>query len=259
MTKPTFTIGADPELFLLNSVNKKYISSIGLIGGSKEKPRDIGRGCAVQEDNVAVEFNIPPCHDLKSFVDSLEYNLQYLQSTAERLGLVLAIDASAEFAPDQLATPASQVFGCDPDYNAWTRSINPRPSANNQMLRSAGGHIHVGFDSSELNFEQVVRAMDLFVGCEMLEFDNDTRRRELYGKAGAFRRKEYGIEYRTASNAWVKSRDLMEWAYNQTGKALEFVSKGKIIPDDGICLLIQECINTSNATLLPKVREWANG
>lgn len=258
-TTPVFTIGADPELFFFDPKADKYISSIGLIGGSKKEPRPIGKGCAVQEDNVAVEFNIPVCHDLSSFVEGLEYNLQYLESTAKSLGLVLAIDPSARFTEDQLANPAALVFGCEPDYNAWTRSINPRPHCDDPALRSAGGHIHVGFDDKELDFEQVVRAMDIFVGCEMVEFDDDTARRKLYGGPGAFRRKSYGIEYRTASNAWIKSREKMTWAYDQTKKALEFVASGKIIPADGIGKTIQECIINSDRTLLGNVRGWVNG
>ena len=54
-------LGCDPEILLVNATGK-YISSVGLIGGSKDFPRPIdGEGNAVQEDNVSVEFNTPPC------------------------------------------------------------------------------------------------------------------------------------------------------------------------------------------------------
>jgi hypothetical protein len=258
-----FTIGADPELFLRNAAGE-FVSSIGLIGGTKEAPKPIGEGCAVQEDNVAVEFNIPPCDSIESFVAKLDYNMDYLKSEAEKLGLVLAIEPSGMFPWEQLETPESRVFGCDPDFNAWTRQQNPRPTNVAANLRSAGGHIHVGFDWKKYNFEQVVRAMDVFVGCEMLEFDEDTERRKLYGKAGAFRRKPYGIEYRTASNAWIKSRELMEWAYRQTEKALTFVEKGKAtLPDvnglagDNISYKIVHTINNSDKRYLPEIRAFA--
>lgn len=252
-----FTIGCDPEIFL-KSPDGQFISSIGLIGGTKDSPAPIGNGCAVQEDNVAVEFNIPPADSLEGFINSVNYNLTYLEQVASKLGLELSIVPSAVFTSEQLLDPRAREFGCEPDYNAWTRQRNPRPDAVDKALRSAGGHIHIGFDDSELDFEQVVRAMDIFVGCEMLTFDKDTRRRELYGKAGAFRRKAYGVEYRTASNAWVVSDELKAWVYNQTEKALEFVKSGKKIPDTGIGEIIQKCINTSDVSLLPKVREFAN-
>lgn len=254
--KIRFTIGADPELFLVTPEGK-FVSSIDKIGGSKDEPRSIGAGCAVQEDNVAVEFNIPPAATLAAFTDSLNYNLTYLAKHAASMGLVLAIVPSANFDKNELADPRALKFGCEPDFNAWTTSMNPSPEAEDKSLRSAGGHIHIGFDMQQLDFEQVVRAMDIFVGCEMLEFDKDDKRRLLYGKAGAFRPKEYGIEYRTASNAWIKTDELKAWAYHQTQKALEFVASGKIIPVDGIGQIIQNCINNSDMTLLPKVREYA--
>lgn len=256
-----FTIGADPELFFRNKITGNFVSSVGLIGGTKEAPKPIGEGCAVQEDNVAVEFNTPPCDSMESFIASLDYNLNYLQDEAEKLGLTLAIEPSGLFPWEELETPAARIFGCDPDFNAWTRQQNPRPANVAGNLRSAGGHIHVGFDWKKYNFEQVVRAMDIFVGCEMLEFDTDTQRRELYGKAGAFRRKPYGIEYRTASNAWIKSRELMEWAYRQTEKALTFVEKGKVVIPDlnmfNISNKIVNTINESDKTHLPAIREFA--
>jgi hypothetical protein len=251
-----FTIGADPELFFKDAAGN-FVSSIGLIGGSKDKPRPIGNGCAVQEDNVAVEFNIPACSDLNSFVSSLNYNLTYLDNFAKEKNLELAIVPSAEFSKDQLNSQAARTFGCEPDYNAWTRSMNPSPKCDNPNLRSAGGHIHVGFNKSKLNFEQVVRAMDIFVGCEMLTFDKDSDRRKLYGKAGAFRPKEYGVEYRTASNAWIRTDELKAWVYAQTQKALEFVAMGKVIPDNGIGEVIQSCINNSDESLLKDVRAYA--
>jgi len=250
-----FTIGADPELFLKDATGK-FISSIDLIGGSKDFPRPIDNGCAVQEDNVSVEFNIPPCENELDFVNSLNYTLEYLNNYAKQSGLELAIIPSAEFSDDQLADPRAKVFGCEPDYNVWIRGVNPRPHCDNPNLRSAGGHIHIGFDMGKIDYEEVVKAMDAFVGCEMVAFDKDTRRRLLYGKAGAFRKKHYGVEYRTASNAWIASDDLKKWVYKQTEKALTYVSNGGTIPRDGIGEVIQKCINTSDETLLPQVREY---
>lgn len=255
--KIDFTIGADPELFLIDPKTGRFISSIDKIGGTKTDPRPIGEGCAVQEDNVAVEFNIPACNSMEQFIKSLNYNLDYLLSEVSKLGLKLKIIPSANFDEQELADPRALEFGCEPDFNAWTRRMNPRPKAEDASLRSAGGHIHIGFDKTMLNFEQVVRAMDIFVGCEMLEFDMDNKRRLLYGKAGAFRPKNYGVEYRTASNAWIKTDELKAWAYKQTQRALEFVALGREIPDQGIGQIIQNCINNSDKSLLPEVRAYA--
>lgn len=243
-------LGCDPELFLQDQTGK-FISSVGLIGGSKDFPLPIGQGCAVQEDNVAVEFNTPPCATADDFVRSINFNLDFLRDRAKELDLKLCIQPSAVFDDEQLASEAAQTFGCEPDFNAWDRGRqNPRPSAPNQNLRSCGGHIHI---ESDLPALALVQAMDLYVGCPMIEFDKDTGRRELYGKPGAFRKKPYGVEYRTASNAWITSDDRIRWAWDQTAKAIKFVEDGGVITeDDG--KLIQQCINGSDMEALAQLR-----
>ena len=64
-----FTIGADPELFLADA-RGKFISAVGLIGGTKKEPLQVPMyetGFCVQEDNVAAEFNIPPTDNANTF------------------------------------------------------------------------------------------------------------------------------------------------------------------------------------------------
>lgn len=240
-----YTKGCDPELFLRNKATGEFISSIGLIGGTKDFPMPIGEGCAVQEDNVAVEFNIPPASTAQEFVDSINFNLKYLRERADTMGLELCIQPSAKFGPDQLANPAALEFGCEPDFNAWKDGEqNPSPHADDPALRSAGGHIHVEVPDG-INILDVVKAMDMYVGVCMLAFDNDKARRKLYGGAGAFRKKPYGVEYRTASNMWITSDERIRWAWDQTEKALEFVKNGNTFTErQGI--MIQQCINESD-------------
>ncbi len=251
-----YTKGCDPELFLKNVLTGQFISSIGLIGGSKEEPMSIGEGCAVQEDNVAVEFNTPPCDNVEMFIRSVNYNKEYLAKQAASLGLELCIQPSAVFDDDQLINPAAQEFGCEPDFNAWKGGAqNPRPRADNPNLRSAGGHVHVAFE--DLDTLAVVKAMDLFVGCQMLEFDHDEDRRQLYGKAGAFRKKSYGVEYRTASNMWITSDDRIRWVWDQTERALEFVTSGRTISEEQGAL-IQKCINESDRGVLEQLKSEFN-
>ena len=54
--------------------------------------------------------------------------------------------------------------------------------------------------------------------------------------------KEYGVEYRTLSNFWIFSEKTIEWVYEQTRKALEFVKDGHFLED----LSIPNCINTGD-------------
>jgi hypothetical protein len=249
-------LGCDPETFLFDPKNNKFISSVGLVGGSKEQPRPIDdEGNAVQEDNVTIEFNTPPCRSAADFIKNINLNKDWIKARAAELGLEMVIKPSAVFDDDQLQTRAAKTFGCEPDYNAWNDgNQNPPPQAANKNLRSCGGHIHIQFDHDEMDMLAVVKAMDAFVGCLMLEFDNDAGRRELYGKAGAFRKKSYGVEYRTASNRWIESDERIQWVWDQTEKALEFVASGRTFTDEQ-GKMIQACINNSDLKLLAQLKQ----
>lgn len=240
------TIGADPELFLMN-VDGKFISSIGKVGGTKHKPRPILNGCMVQEDNVAVEFNIPPAKNAQAFIGSMNDALQYLTKLAADEGLMLSITASKVFDADQLEHPRAQQFGCETDLNAWTMKANPGPRAKNPQLRTAGGHIHIG-GVEGLDPFQLGRWCDLTMGVWSVLEDDDTQRRELYGAAGAIRKKPYGIEYRVLSNYWLKSPEMMEKVYNRALDAVDRVMCNWGINDDEGNDIIK-CINNSDKDL----------
>lgn len=249
MKLSTITVGADPELFLIDA-HGKFISSIGLIGGSKRMPRDIGEGCAVQEDNVAVEFNIPPCDSANKFVSSLNYSLENLMKHAGNKGLFLSITASKSFDEDQLSHPRARVFGCDPDFNCWTKEENEAPKAKNPNLRSAGGHVHIG--AEKLDKIQLARWCDVTMGLHSVLEDDDVERRLLYGKAGSFRPKSYGIEYRTLSNYWLRTPDMMEKIYQRAVLAAERTEIVWNIGDEEGDL-IQAAINTNDKALADKL------
>src|SRR5882672_7870392 len=181
------SIGCDPELFLRNTENK-FISSIKKFGGSKTRPAPIGENCYVQEDNVAVEFNIPPSKTLEEFSKSIEYSLKQIAFKAETMNLSLAIVPAAHFDNDQLREPKAKVFGCDPDFNAWTKKKNDSPKCDDPSLRSAGGHIHVGCirwlnENPIVKPHDIARVMDVFLGIPSVILDHDKTRRKLYGKA----------------------------------------------------------------------------
>lgn len=240
---PTLTIGADPELFLVD-VNGKFISAVGLIGGTKDKPRPVGNGVAVQEDNVAVEFCIAPATKVEEFIASCEFALTYLSKYVMDKGLFLSITASKSFDEDQLKNRTAQRFGCDPDFNAWTGKTNPAPQASDPHLRSAGGHIHIGYDG--LDKLQLGRWCDITMGLHSVLEDSDTARRELYGKAGAYRPKPYGIEYRTLSCYWLQSQELMKKVYERASEAVERVKSGWALDANTDGVAIQNVINNSD-------------
>jgi hypothetical protein len=220
-------LGADPELFLKRE--GEIISAEGLIGGTKEEPKSISEeGHCIQEDNVMVEFNIPPSTTEESFVDNINFVKEYLAILAAVQNSTLNISASNILDKKWLQTEQARRFGCEPDYNVWKKSVNDSP-APDTCLRTAGGHIHIGYENPNMaTSELIVKAMDIVLGIESVILDKDDRRKEMYGTAGAFRFKKYGVEYRTLSNFWIIDDANIKWAFNKTMKALELVNSGAI-------------------------------
>lgn len=218
-------IGCDPEVFV--SYNGEVSSGIGLIGGTKFAPLKVVNG-ALQEDNVLAEFNIDPADNKDKFISNIESVLSQLR---ERLsGRELVVKSSHEFTHDALKSFGLKAFefGCDPDYNAWTFRKNERPSADS-LLRTAGGHVHVSFDVTDKVKDPYLAAimMDYHLGIPSVLLDSDTRRRSMYGKAGACRPKLIekgdaydGVEYRSLSNFWLANRNLMSWVFDNTQTAI---------------------------------------
>ena len=220
-----FTLGTDCEIFAQDKTGK-HKALCGLVGGTKQKPEPmefLPIGYAYQEDNVAVEFNIPPADNVYQWfanVSTARNTLEKLIQT--KLGYSFSKECAVSFDTKELKHPNALVFGCEPDYNAWKLVENRKPQATDKNLRTAGGHIHVG---SPVDMVKGVRNMDLFLGVPSIILDDSqgsVKRRELYGKHGAMRPKPYGWEYRVLSNFWVFDDKLIYWVWNATNLALNF-------------------------------------
>jgi len=241
-------IGADPEVFLQDKFGNPQ-TAIGLIGGTKINPLPITpHGHNIQEDNVAAEFNIPACMTAAEVYDNIEICLNHIKEKVSVYGLSLSTKASCEFTEEQLDSEQAQVFGCDPDINAYTMLENI-VNCPNKLLRSVGGHIHVSYDDhSQANSIEIIFWLDLLLGVPSLFLDKDTKRRELYGKAGAFRFKPYGFEYRTLSNFWIFSRELVQFVFDAVETAVINIKRGKFIDIDDL-ENIEKAINENNTEI----------
>lgn len=256
MNLSAIKLGADPELFIVDPFTNEYVSSIGLIGGSKDSPRALPRdGFYAQEDNVLLEFNIPPCETVIGWKASLKYGMLAARELLPPF-YGLRVQGSATFTEAQLQKPEANLFGCDPDNNAWTDEPNPIPEIPKNGLRTAGGHIHVGYEKPNRVLSMyLVRAMDKYLGIPSILMDKDTERRRLYGKAGAYREKGYGVEYRTLSAFWLQSDKLMEWAWHQTMRAIEHVNALEAPEHDTVTADQELIVSTINNADEEKARE----
>ena len=120
------------------------------------------------------------------------------------------------------------------------------------MFRTAAGHIHIGWtEDQDINdpvhqnrCNLIARELDFYLGLPSLFYDDDTQRREMYGKAGCIRYKSYGVEYRTLSNMWLQSPELIQWVYRNTVKCVRATMAGQSLSAKWGD--IQDIVNSSN-------------
>lgn len=236
------TLGSDAEVFLKDATGR-FFPVCGLVGGTKQQPKYLtDDGVAVQEDNVMLEFNTPVSVDHRSWVSNIQraYQLAVAQLPP---GFVPVVEATANFDPAFLQSKQAQTFGCEPDFNGWDMSQNPRPIPEDPTLRSAAAHVHIGWPEPE-DIEQrcrVIQWCDVFVSLPSVWESQDRKRRQLYGKAGSFRPKEYGVEHRVLDNYWLTGDvENIWWRYMS---ALEATNSDLQIPPED-ALAIQTAINT---------------
>lgn len=203
------TLGCDPEFFVKNG--NKHVCAWGLVDGTKDCPENVQAG-AVQVDGYALEFNIEPVMNPQDFVKNIETVLAQFRDMVDPEYKFDIGRPVARFSKAYMEAQCEQAneLGCDPDYNAWTLEKNIKPD-NTMPMRTAAGHIHIGWEGEITQDDQIgiVKQMDLFLGLPSIIYDKDTLRRTMYGKASCFRYKPYGVEYRTLSNAWLKSKKRM--------------------------------------------------
>ncbi len=233
-------LGADPELFVWDKTKQQFKSSIGLIGAGKLRPRPMSPGFFAQEDNVLVEFNIPPVDNRKDFIFAIESGKWQIQKLIGD-SFDLRAQASAFIPMEELQHPEAWQFGCEPDNNAWKKGeFNTRPITPMDGFRTGGGHVHFGYTVNVDAIEEfgltinsvgveLVKQLDKYLGIPSILMDSDSERRKLYGKAGAFRPKSYGVEYRVLSSFWVQDRTHAGWVWDQSMRAVEQLAEGNLI------------------------------
>jgi hypothetical protein len=248
-------VGCDPEVFVKQ--NGVFKSAYGLIKGDKKHPMKVDKG-AVQVDGMALEFNIDPARS----EDEFSVNVQHVFNTMKLMVPdyeVVAVPV-AHFDNGYMKTQPMEALelGCDPDYNAWAGIANVKPNADRPM-RTASGHVHIGWtndkdiqDAGHIGMcNDVAKQMDFMLGLPSLMYDDDVLRREMYGKAGCCRYKPYGVEYRTLSNAWLKSEALMRWVYRNTIEGMNRLMNGDALFNKYGD--IQEIINSSDKKEAEKI------
>jgi len=220
-----FLFGADPEVFVYDSSKRRYIGGHGLTTGTKRRPRKVCWDIHVQVDGMALEFNILPAINSEDFVDRIHKGKRLLNQIVKEQGNYKVVarptvtfrESEWDKAPNE-----AKILGCDPDFCAYDGVVINEPPNAEVNFRTGAGHIAIGWaediPTTNKMFKQICAAMarelDATIGVASLLFDNDKKRRTLYGKAGCFRPKPFGVEYRTLSNKWVKNQRLTTFVYD---------------------------------------------
>lgn len=250
------TIGADPELFIINTKTNKVVSAIPFIPGVKGKPwrdNNMPEGFGLETDNILAEFNIPPVNTENDFVTNIQYMKNYIDKFVKNINPDYRIKciASQAVPESELQSDQAKQFGCDVDYNVYTKKANPKPEGNKTNIRSAGFHIHIGYENPNIDTSlSLIKYLDVYLGIPSVLKDKDTRRRSLYGKAGCFRLTKYGLEYRTLSSSMMSSTKKLIFVWNQILKAIEAYEDSFDIPNS---VEVQSAINNSDAVLAKRL------
>jgi len=167
---------------------------------------------AIQEDNVMLEFNIPAYKNYSPFCDAVGKALNIIDTNI--LGpkdYRSTCQVMHTFSADEIASnPQSMQIGCLSDMDAYApegqQERAPFNAAHFGNHRFCGGHIHVQYNTKRMPEHVFVQFMDLYVALPSLRHDKQKMRRMFYGQPGLYRKKPYGIEYRTLSNFWLDSK-----------------------------------------------------
>lgn len=229
-----FQIGCDPE-FLLCNEQGEIVSGHNAVPGTKDTPFPLNDG-AVQLDGVALELNTTP---LPLTTDRFFATLEAVRKQAMDIvhdsepGTNISHLTEARFKQEYWdALPDSvKEIGCDPDFDAYSGTVNQIVASDEEGVRFSGGHIHLSWNANvedpmhPQHFEicrGIVKTLDICVGLPLaaLEGAAGVARRRQYGKAGSFRPKKYGVEYRVPGNLWTTNEDLCEFAQAMVQKAV---------------------------------------
>lgn len=215
------SIGSDPEIFV-ETRRGKIIPAFEFLGSKKEPTLAPERNehCEIADgqnacywDGFQAEFSTFPSFCMGWHGDSIQCGLEgiYLAMKKHKRGAKLSCKTVFDIPPEMMleAKPEHVQFGCMPSYNAYGMKGLDLPG-HEVPFRSAGGHVHLSFNSVSLKNKEIyikmVKALDAILGVacvSMFAKYDDPRRRQMYGLAGEYRLPPHGLEYRVLSNAWL--------------------------------------------------------
>lgn len=239
---PTIYFGCDPEFFFERDGRiigaEKVLPKEGKLGAERYSdfgPKSNGLNLsAFVLDGVQVELNPSPHTCRANLGNEIAAAFRVLKAHLEKMDGVKASFSATVTVPkrelDSLCDKA-KLLGCAPSLNSYSSSakIGVKDPAKFRK-RSAGGHIHIGLGGDTFLYRErkrLVPILDILVGNTCVMIDRDpgaAERREHYGRAGEYRLPEHGLEYRTLSNFWLRSYQLMSFVMGMARLSVEVLA-----------------------------------
>ena len=248
LNDPLITLGADPEFIL----HEKEKTDKIVLFSSQHTTNYFGISEAeIGADYGLLEFRPEPADSPEKLVESVQNLHKEFLETYDSFRILEkeAIEYSHKRARvlESLNEEKDINYGMNrgKDVGVWSTdteitlgaetgaslSAYDKPSFGqfNDKLFTAGGHIHIGGRLiMMLSIDQLkllVRVLDKEVLpiCNSVETEAGDLRRTVYGSAGEFRLKSYGIEYRSPSNAifWKNNSKQLLKVLNKTKQVTE--------------------------------------
>jgi hypothetical protein len=247
-------IGTDLEVFIANKDTGRIIPADNLVPGKAEPlhahPFSEGKLFpfpVLFYDGMQAEVNTDAYTCKAYLIDELVYFFRKLNKVAESANGRILVEPAVQIDEEILNAahdPMSRMFGCEPhlsvELGGFPEIIDI--DASSHFIRYAGGHIHLGITSPTNNLNRqlndslltgegrirVVKMLDIVLSNTfvLIEREPDRIRRAIYGKAGTYREKPYGVEYRTPSNIWARHPALTHLAWSLARIAVNIVAHG---------------------------------
>lgn len=216
-------LGADPEFFFKNRKGEVVGSETIIPVSTDINYEDFdsnGEGVLIR-DGVAAEINPISATCRENLWRNVTASMAAAMEFAQQSDCKVIFDTTVELTPENfdVLSPMSKQFGCVPSANAYgIQTIEE--GASSVPVRSAGGHIHIGYKNNAdtrnqlvegTDINTIIKVLDIIAGNTCVLFDQfpgSKERRVNYGRAGEYREKSYGLEYRTLSNFWLRDYRL---------------------------------------------------
>lgn len=230
LTKPSDispTMGCDPEFFFLK--NGKVIGAEKILPEHGLLIRGDINSSKFIIDGVQAELNPRPNYCRANLGNEIRLCFQTLLIEMEKKGVKANFNTTVEISKKNLMEldAKSKLFGCAPSKSIYKSAAGCKIEEIDPIkyrTRAAGGHIHIGKETNPIvlqralvtECEKTVKMLDIICGntCVLVDRDEgNIERRKVYGRAGEYRLPPHGLEYRTLSNFWLTSNQLLSLAF----------------------------------------------